>query len=53
MELYILLLLLYLIKINEKLKEYFFDNNLIIKFINFILREKSPLFKEDNRYEKY
>ncbi len=49
MELYILLLLLYLIKGSEKLKEYFFDNNLISKCIDFILGEKSPLFKEDNR----
>ena len=48
-----LLLLLYLIKGSEKLKEYFFDNNLISKCIDFILGEKSPLFKEDNRYEKY
>ena len=49
MELYILLLLLYLIKGSEKLKEYFFDNNLISKCIDFILGEKSPFFKEDNR----
>ena len=43
------LLLLNLIKGSETLKEYFFDNNLISKCIDFILGEESPIYKEDNR----